>query len=485
MKKTGDDYFDSEDFRDMLQEYEQAVNTGQPVLMDADELAEIADFYQLDGQLDEAENAITLALSLSSGAIAPLTYRIHEALYNGDVEAAKRYLAQIVEKGEPDYVYDTAEIMLAEGKVDEADQYLRDTFKTIAPDEYQDYVVDVASLYQDCGFSDKAMEWMSRAKPEDSADFKELMARTLFGLGKYKDSERLFSELIDTDPFQKRYWNALASAQFMSEDYSNSIQSSEYAIAIDPDDTEGLLSKANGLYQLNNYKDALEYFRRYSEKEPDDEFSYMYQGTCLLNMNQNEEAIKVLEQAENVAPEDSPYLPDIYQELCFAYSELGDVDKGLDYLNKTDTLDCDHIGLMVVKGHVLLGAGRVEEAEKMYRQAIRESENAIPDEEHPGLSSSKTLMRVIVSLYDNKYVEAAYKMFLKYFKLVERDYDEGYAYMALCCYELEKYDEFLKYLKEACKRNPQECKLALSHLFPSEVKPDQYYEYIKNKMKNR
>jgi tetratricopeptide (TPR) repeat protein len=237
------------------------------------------------------------------------------------------------------------------------------------------------------------MEWMSRAKPEDSADFKELMARTLFGLGKYKDSERLFSELIDTDPFQKRYWNALASAQFMSEDYSNSIQSSEYAIAIDPDDTEGLLSKANGLYQLNNYKDALEYFRRYSEKEPDDEFSYMYQGTCLLNMNQNEEAIKVLEQAENVAPEDSPYLPDIYQELCFAYSELGDVDKGLDYLNKTDTLDCDHIGLMVVKGHVLLGAGRVEEAEKMYRQAIRESENAIPDEEHPGLSSSKTLMR--------------------------------------------------------------------------------------------
>ena len=42
MKRTGDEYFDSDDFRNMLAEYEEAVNTGQPVFMDADELAEIA-----------------------------------------------------------------------------------------------------------------------------------------------------------------------------------------------------------------------------------------------------------------------------------------------------------------------------------------------------------------------------------------------------------------------------------------------------------
>jgi tetratricopeptide (TPR) repeat protein len=86
VKKTGDEYFDSNEFRDLLAEYEKAVNTGQPVFMDADELAEIADFYQMTNRLDEAESTISLALSLSPGAIAPLTYRIHEALYQGDTQ---------------------------------------------------------------------------------------------------------------------------------------------------------------------------------------------------------------------------------------------------------------------------------------------------------------------------------------------------------------------------------------------------------------
>jgi len=469
--KTGDDYFDSEEFRDMLSEYEKAVNTGQPVFMDADELAEIADFYQMQGQMDEAEAAIRLALSLSPGAIAPLTYRIHESLYQGDVEAAKRFLAQITETDEPDYIYDQAEVMLAEGKVDEADSFLRETFKSVPPEEYQDYVVDVASLYQDWGVSEKAMEWMSRAKPENTPEFKELMARTLFGLGKYKDSEKLFNELIDTDPFQKRYWNALASAQFMNEDYTNAIQSSEYAIAIDPTDAEGLISKANGLYRLNNYEEALKYYERYTEQIPDDEFALMHQGTCLINLDRNDEALKRLQEALETAPPDSPYLPDIYQELAFAYNEKGDTDKALEYLDATDQLECDHVQLTVIKGHVLLSAGRVEEAEDYFRQAVSQSDNA-----------PQTLMRIIVSLYDNRYVEASYKMFLKFFKIVEKDFNEGYAYMALCCYELKKYDEFLKYLKIACQRNPHECQLVLSHLFPADLKPEQYYEYIKNKM---
>ena len=439
--------------------------------MDADELAEIADYYQMQGQMEEAEAAIRLALSLSPGAIAPLTYRIHESLYHGDVEAAKHYLSQITETDEPDYVYDQAEVMLAEGKVDEADSFLREKFKTVPPDEYQDYVVDVASLYQDWGVSEKAMEWMGRAKPENTPEFKELMARALLGLGKYKDSEKLFNELIDTDPFQKRYWNALASAQFMNEDYTNAIQSSEYAIAIDPSDAEGLISKANGLYRLGNYSEALKYYERYAEQVPDDEFCWMHQGTCLINLDRNDEAIERLEEALEIAPTDSPYLPDIYQELAFAYNEKGETDKALAYLNKTDELDCDHIQLTVIKGHIMLSAGRIEEAEDFFRQAVSQSDNA-----------PQTLMRIIVSLYDNKYVEASYKMFQKFFKIVDKDYDEGYAYMALCCYDLKKYDEFLKYLKIACQRNPKECRLVLSHLFPSDMAPEQYYEYIQKKM---
>ena len=48
--KTGDDYFDSKEFQELLETYEKAQDAGQPVFMDSDELAEIADFYQMQSQ---------------------------------------------------------------------------------------------------------------------------------------------------------------------------------------------------------------------------------------------------------------------------------------------------------------------------------------------------------------------------------------------------------------------------------------------------
>lgn len=471
MKKTGDEYFDSDEFREMLATYEEAVNTGQPVFMDADELAEIADFYQMTEQYDEADDAIELALSLAPGAIAPLTYKIHEALWNGDTEEARNYLDQIIETEEPDYVYDKAEILMAEEREEECDAYLREELSKVPPDEYQDYVIDVANLWADYNYPEKAMEWMSRAKQEDTPQFKELLGRTLFGLGKYTDSERIFNELIDTNPFSKYYWNALASAQLMNEDYDNAIQSSEYAIAIDPKDPDGLIAKANGLFRLNNYEEAIEYFRRYLQEVPDDELALLNQGTCLINLERNDEAIEVLREAARVSAGSDDYLPDIYQELAFAYSEKGETDKALDYLNMTDDLNCDHVQIEVVKGHILLSDGRMEEAEEHFKNAVRESSEPLI-----------TLLRVIVSIFDNRYLEAAHALFANYFRVVPQDHKDGYAYMALCCYELKLYTEFLDYLKMACDRNPKECKLVLGHIFPEGLDPKEYYSFLQGKM---
>ena len=436
MYSTDDEYFDSDEFREMLATYEEAVSQGQPVFLDADELAEIADYYQMTGHADQADEAITLALSLSPGAVMPLVYKIHEALYYGRTDEAEQLLDQIIEK------------------------------------EYQDFIIDVANIMQDYGYAERAMQWMKRAHHEDSAEYKELMARTLFGLGKYDDSEKLWTELIDDNPFSKRYWNALASAQFMNEDYSNAVESSEYALAIDPEDPDGLVAKANSLYRLGNFEQALEFFRRYSEQVPDDEFALMNQGTCLVNLERTDEAIDMLRKALETAPDDSPYLPDIYQELAFAYSENGCYDEAIRWLEKTKPLECDHVQVLVVKGHILLAANRMKEAETCFRDAVLASD-----------SPHQTLLRIIVSLYDNKYVETSYALFKKFFLIVPEGFADGYAYMALCCYDLKKWDEFLHYLKEACLVNPKECQTALAHLFPEDVKPEDYYQYMITKLK--
>ena len=467
-----DGYFDDEEFREMLEDYERTVKSGQPVFMDVDDLADIADYYQQEGRYDDAQKALDRALELQPDSVVALNYQVHNAISQNDFEAAENYLSQIIDHDLPEYTYCRAEIWIAQEEVEKADEYLLEQFKECPQEEWQDFVLDVVNLYTDYGYSEKAMEWMMRAKQDGSDDFKEMMGRTLFGLGKYDDSERIFNELIDRDPFQKRYWNALASTQYMKEDYSASVTSSEYAIAIDPDDAEGLLAKANGLFRLENYEEALDYYRRYSEKEPDDEFGLLHQGTCLINLGQYEEAVRQLLKAEEASPDDSPYLVEIYQELGFAYSELKMPETALYYIDQTEVLDCDHVDMLVVKGHILLGNGKRKEAETIFKQAVQQSGN-----------SPRTLMRIIVSLYDNHYVEAAYRMFRSFFKYVSSNWDEGYGYMALCCYELKHDQEFLDYLQICCKRNPEEAKLVLSHLFPEGMKPEDYYEYMLKELK--
>ncbi|MBR2234431.1 MAG: tetratricopeptide repeat protein [Prevotella sp.] len=466
-----DEYFDSEEFRELLTEYEESMNAGMPVFMDADELSDIADYYQQQERYDDALTAVDMALERDPGAIGPLTYKIHEALWAGNIDEAKGYLEQISDTDDPDYVYDKAEIMLAEEKPDEANQYLHDELKNVPADEYQDYVIDVANIFADYNYPEEAMQWMSRAKQEDSPEFKELKARTLFGLGKYQDSEKLWGELIDANPFSKHYWNALASTQFMSENYSASVESSEFAIAIDPDDPDGLLSKATALFRLNNYEEALKYFERYSEHVPDDEFGLMNQGTCLINLGRNDEAIAKLNEAIFVAPPDSEYLSDIYQELSFAYSEEGNDEKALQMLDKADEHDSDKVQTLVVRGHIMLASGQVRRAEGFFRKAVVQSD-----------TPNETLLRIIVSIYDNHFLEAAYTLFRKFFQIIPDDFGQGYAYMALVCHDLKHYDEFLHYLKTACLLNPQECKTALGHLFPDDVEPKDYYDYIKDRM---
>jgi len=470
--RNDDEYFNDEEFQEILNDYEQSAKSGQPIFMDADDLVDVAEYYLSQERFDDAQEAIDRAMEADPHSLSVLNYQIHEALHDGNVEAAQQYLDSIMEQESPEYIYSRAEILIAQDKVNEADEYLRQQLQDVPPEEYQDYVLDVANIYTDYGINDKAMEWMMRAHQENTDDFKELMARTLFGLGRYDDSERIFNELIDKNPFQKRYWNALASTQYMKEDFSGSVTSSEYAIAIDPDDPEAVVSKANALCRLDNYEEALSYYERYSRLAPNDEFGLLHQGTCLINLNRFDEAVERLQKAAEIAPDDSDLLVEIYEELGFGYSELRQPDKAIYYIDKTDELDCDHEDMMVIRGHILLANKRQDEAEQMFRQALERSGN-----------DPKIMLRILVSLYDNKYVDAAYKMFPVFFKTVDDSWTDGYAYMALCCWDKMKIDEFMKYLQLACEKNPQETRLVLSELFPADVAPKDYYSYMIEKLK--
>ncbi len=463
------EYFKSKEFGLILKKYEESVKSGHRIYMDADDLADIADYYQYKGQSEDADAAIALALEYNPNAVGPLLYKAREALMKKDFKTAREYANQIAAVDSQEALYLKGEMMICEGNPTGADLYFQEQMKNITSDELTDYIYDVANIFSDYTLHKQAFQWMLRSKGDDSEEFKELMARTLFGLEKYQDSEKIFNELIDNNPYSAHYWNALASSQYMQEDYGAAITSSEYAIAIDPKDPESLLSKANCLYNIGDFESALTYYQRYSEQVKDDEFGYLYQGTCLINLGKCQEAVTILESILPKVPQGSQYLPEIYQELAFGYSDLHKPDTALYYLDQTANLDCDHVNIEIIKGHILLSNKRFDEAQEMFKNALNISKG-----------SPKTFFRIIVSLYDNQYVSTAYIMLKHFLQPMPEDWNDGYSYMALCCLDLGKEEEFLQYLKKAVEKNPQEAKLVLKDIFPEGTEPKDYYQYMLN-----
>lgn len=460
------EYFENEDFKKILRQYEESVKSGEHIYMDADDLTDIADYYRSKNRLSEAEDAMSLALEYNPDAVGPMLYKARKALEANDLETAEQYADKIEPLDNIEALYLRAEILIIKKDIDGADKLLTEYLKDASEDEYNDIANEIASLYLDYSQFSMAFKWIIRSADTNSVEFKELMARTLFGLGKYAESEKIFNELIDQTPYSANYWNALAGVQYMQNDYSSALTSSEYAIAIDPEDPYALLTKANTLFAMGNYNEALKFFQKYCEKEPNDENAYLHQAVCLISQGLLKEGIELLKKAISVAPIDSEYLPDIYQEMAFTYNSLGQIDKALWSIEMTDQLDCDHTHMALTKGHILLANHKFEEAKAIFAKALKDSGN-----------DPKMRLRIIISLHDNKFLETAYDAYKKLFTSVGENFNEGYSYLALCCKELKKYDEYLHYLKKACECNPEEAQTVLGEYFPEGMRPNDYYEY--------
>jgi hypothetical protein len=57
--------------------------------------------------------------------------------------------------------------------------------------------------------------------------------------------------------------------------------------------------------------------------------------------------------------------------------------------------------------------------------------------------------------------------------------------MALCCFDLGKYDEFIKYLHIGVNKNPKEAKIVLGQLFPNGMQVSEYESYFINQLNRK
>lgn len=476
MKHTGDSYFDSPSFRQMLKNYEDEMALNRPIFMDVDELADIADYYHLIGEYEKATQATDISIQLHPGAVYPLVFKAHEALDRNDFELARQLAAAVIDKEDIEYKYLVAEIMIAEGKAMQADDFLTDCYRSVSIDDSDSVCIDCGNLFLDYNHDLLAAKWLKQCHDTTSVSYKELNGKILYAQKEYEKCIQVFQKLIDINPYDARYWKILAEAHFYLYEMGDAIQCIDYAIAINPDDKDcyGLRGDCHS-YQ-ENYAEAVKDYRRYYEEDQSNiDLNYSY-GISLIHTKHIEEALDVFQKiAEAIPTASKERARQLYTDLALAYTEIGDERKALQcigHLKEGKSTPQQ----MVAQGHIMLCFNRVDEAKELYIKAICQEKES----EKPLLS-----MQIAASLFDNGYVEQCYKLLKRSISLFKEPVIDTWPYLALCCKEMHRYEEFLYFLKEAVQRAPMQTKQLLKDLFPIGMEVEQYYNYMYNKFNNK
>jgi len=464
-----DSYLDEKERRDNIRKYEEALSRGESIYMDSDDLTDIAEHYYTHGEQQKAIETIDYALRLFPHSADLLVFRARIALLDeNDIERAKEIVNEVDDTSELEYQYLIAEIMIVEKKPEEADEYLLALLEAMSDDDRADYILDVATIFADFNLYDLAEKWLSLSDEKDLPDYQELKGRIETVKGNYSVGDDIFERLLDKNPYSNHLWNSLASSQMMQDRMSDAITSSEYSLAINPDDDEAIMNKANGLYYLMRFEEALDYYKRFSELRKNNYVGYMYQGNTLLNMGRPKEALEAYKKAEEYVPMDKDNIAELYQEMAFSLSALKRPDEAIAYLDRAECMKGGNSSeITVQKGYICLEQDDVQGAKKHFYDAITMSGY-----------DPKVLLLIAISAYDCTYYHIASELFLSVIEANGDKEHDGYAYLAACYRYMGKDKEFRKYLKKACELNPKEARLVLGAMFPSDIEAKDYYKNI-------
>lgn len=238
-------------------------------------------------------------------------------------DKAKQVIEEITEDYSSEVKVLKANILLGEGKIDEAEQLL----DSIEDKEDLANIVDVSYMYIDMGYPDKAVPWLTRGleKYAEEEEYLAVTADCFLAQGLKDKAEMFYNKLIDKNPYSAPYWFGLARCYFEQQLFDKAIEACDYAIVSDEEFADAYMMKGHAFYQLGNEESALENYtlaEKYKAVSPN--FLHMFIGFNEISKGHWEEGYRHLELVIHSKDTDSTMLPSLYAHVAICLYNLGE-----------------------------------------------------------------------------------------------------------------------------------------------------------------
>ena len=243
---------------ELIEDYETARAQHTSIYMDAEDLADIAEWYDRNGRFDDAAEAIDYGLKLHPGNTSLLVERCYLNLDLFDLEEAKQAASEITEE-RPDVTILRARLLVEEGRMEDAELQL-DTLE----DKYsKENIIDVAYMYLSAWQYDRAAEWLSHWRwDKDDIEYCCVMADSLLNRKLYAEALPYYNKLIDSDPYHPQYWISAARCHVGMGEYGKAIDACDYALLSDERMGEAYGIKAYSFLELGNAEESVKCYEQ-------------------------------------------------------------------------------------------------------------------------------------------------------------------------------------------------------------------------------
>ncbi len=293
--------FLSDEFRQILNRFEQMLKENKSFYFDVEELEDLAFYYSDHFQFNKALQVIEHAKSLFPHHLGLL---IREGeIYTGMGQLHKALIvlkkAESWEEEKLDWLMAISVVYSQLHEHDKAILFLEQAIDMADGDNYDDISLELALEYQNANKVDRAISLLKKVimhRPDSETLLYEL-AYCYESTDRMAEGMTFFALLVDERPFSFPAWYCLGNLQQHLEQFEDSIESYEFSIAIMPDFAPALINKAQAQFKSKQYAAAIVTLESTFHLEPPDATTYCHLGECYEKLEEVEKAQELYKKA--------------------------------------------------------------------------------------------------------------------------------------------------------------------------------------------
>lgn len=374
MNRELSSYFEGSEFKEILNKYKGMVESHTPTYFDAEELADLADYYIHIGEEEESEKIVDYSLQLHPNNTDALIFKIRSLTYKGQKEEAYKLIDLIEDQTDREVLFLKADLLMDEGQIDKADRI----YQALAENENESLEVlcDIALCYLDANNKEYSFKWISYIKDKgyslkNNQKFRDLWCDYCMTLGNPQEAVDVFKMTLDKHPYSIKHWNGLTKCYLSLNDMIQAHESVDFSLAIDMNDQEANELKAFCYMQDENFAEAIHIFQKLLHAEIlNKDRIYGLLAQCYTQSNQMEEALKYYKLWLHHGKLTEYEKAEVYALIAMCYCNLNRPSEGLSYINIALTIDPFFYGNILQKAtmHMQLGEDRI--AETLIQKAL-------------------------------------------------------------------------------------------------------------------